>query len=272
LAVLKKQGVDLVVFPEAYLTGYCFDSEEETRANSITIDSAPIQCLRKAIEQLDIMAIVGFAESVGAKAAAEERSENHNDTTAQRLTASALYNSAVILEPGREPVVYRKSHLPELGMDNFVCPGHGSLEVIDTRLGKIGVLICFDMRMPEAARVLALKGAQLLVLPTNWPEGAEVTADYIPIARAWENRMFVATCNRVGTENGFKFIGKSKIVHVSGKVLAGAGDGEETIVAELDLALANQKRIVTIPGRYEVEVFKARRPDLYSDLTRDLEG
>jgi 5-aminopentanamidase len=250
LVSLKKGGVDLAIYPEAYLTGYCFDTALGARKGAIAADSAPLQSIRQAAEHSDIMAIVGFAEVDGDK----------------------LYNSAAIFEPGKEPVIYRKSHLPCLGLDNFVNEGEGPLRVLDTRIGKIGVLICFDMRMPEATRALALQGAQLLVLPTNWPEGAEVTADYIAVARAWENRIFVATCDRVGTENGFKFIGKSKIVDVSGKVLAAAGDSEETIVAELDLTLANQKRIVTIPGRYEVEVFKARRPELYLDLTRDLEG
>src|SRR5262245_13771864 len=89
LIELKKQGVDLVLFPEAYLTGYCFDSEEDVRANAIEADSAPIQCLRQAIEKLDILTIVGFAE----RAASDEKDE------------AALYNSAVVLEPGKEPIV-----------------------------------------------------------------------------------------------------------------------------------------------------------------------
>jgi len=257
LTRLKSEGVDIAVFPEAFLTGYCVDSVEGAKAIAIPTDHEAIKMLRDACDRLDIMAVVGFAE-IGD--AAERPAPSAND----------LYNTAVLVEPGKEPRFYRKSHLPELGLDKFVCRGHGPLQVFDTRLGRIGILICFDFRMPEACRVLALKGAQILILPTNWPEGAEITADYTPVTRATENRMFVATCDRVGDENGFKFIGKSKIIHPSGRILASAGDAEETIIAEIDLAQADQKRVVTVPGKYEIEVFKARRPELYSDLTRDL--
>ncbi len=245
---LKGQGVELVVFPEAYLTGYCVETPGAAHDISIEATSDHIRQLEQASNELDVLAVVGFAEREGTR----------------------TFNSAVILEPGQVPRFYRKAHLPELGLDKFVCPGHGPLEVFETRIGKIGVLICFDLRPPEATRVLALKGAQILILPTNWPEGAERNADHTPITRAMENRIFVATCDRVGEENGFKFIGRSKIVDPSGKVLASAGDQEEVILAELDLDFANQKRVVTVPGKFEIEVFKARRPDLYSDLTRDL--
>jgi len=257
LTRLKSQGVEIAVFPEAFLTGYCVESSEDAMKIAIATDSEPIQMLRKACDDLDIMAVVGFAET-----SQEPKAQS---------PAPSVYNAAALFEPGKEPRFYRKSHLPELGLDKFVCGGHGPLDIFETRIGKIGLLICFDFRMPEATRVLALKGAQILILPTNWPEGAQVTADYVAIARAAENRIFIATCDRVGEENGFKFIGKSKIVHPSGKVLASAGDAEETLMADIDLAEADQKRVVTVPGKYEVEVFKARRPELYSELTRNIE-
>jgi predicted amidohydrolase len=286
LAELKNAGIDLAVYPEAYLTGYCVDSPSEAARIAIAADSQPILDIQKACEELDIMAVVGFAErealGSGLKALGSEGVSRGGAANAETRSSAPepkaqspeppLFNTAAIFEPGKAVRFYRKSHLPELGLDKFVCRGHGPLEVFDTRIGKIGVLICFDMRMPETARVLALNGAQLLILPTNWPEGAEVTADYVAIARAAENRIFVATCDRVGEENGFKFIGKSKIIDPSGKVLASAGASEETIVAELDLEIAKQKRVVTVPGKYEIEAFKARRPELYLDLVRNLEG
>ncbi len=250
LEVLKQQGVELAIFPEAFLTGYCVESTEEAKNISIAKNSEAIHVLHQASIRLDMIVVAGFAE------AADE----------------GLYNTAVLLEPGKEPRFYRKSHLPELGLDKFVCQGHGALEVFETRIGKIGILICFDMRFPEASRVLALKGAELLILPTNWPDGAQVTADYIAVARAAENRIYVATCDRVGEENGFKFIGKSKIIDPRGTVLASAGGIEEMIIADVDLAFAREKRVVTIPGKYETETLKARRPDLYTELTRDLSG
>jgi predicted amidohydrolase len=260
LREMKHQGVDLVVFPETYLTGYCVDSNEDAVKLAMQVSSseaAPnmvensgaatatgiLDRLSKACDEIDILAVVGFAEREG----------------------TLLFNTAALLEPGEAPRYYRKSHLPDLGFDKFVQPG-SALEVFETRLGKIGILICYDLRPPEAARVLALKGAELIVLPTNWPMGAEVSAEHIAIARAAENRVFIASCNRTGEENGFRFIGRSKIVHPTGRVLAAAGEGEEVIVADLDLAEARQKRTVAIPGRYETDVFTCRQPDLYRTL------
>ena len=243
LKELKAQGVDLAIFPEAYLTGYCVETCEAAAAVAISSDSNAIARINQACQDLDILAVVGYAESNGA----------------------TIYNTAVLLEPGEHPRYYRKTHLPELGLDKFVQAGQ-ELPVFETRLGKIGILICFDLRPPEATRVLALNGAELLVLPTNWPVGAEISAEFISVARAAENRIFVATCNRVGEENGFSFIGQSKIIDVSGKVLAAAGSVEETIIADIDMLVARQKRTVAIPGKYETEVFASRNTSLYGPI------
>ncbi|HWD39589.1 MAG TPA: carbon-nitrogen hydrolase family protein [Fimbriimonas sp.] len=238
---LKTQGVDLAVFPEAALTGYCADSFEEGVEIAIPAENPePIQQLQELTDRLEIGAIVGYIESEGGK----------------------LYNTAALFEPGREPRRYRKTHLPFLGIDRFVTQGN-ELPVWDTRWGKIGILICFDLRPPEASRTLALMGADMIVLPTNWPEGADASAEHISIARAAENHVFVVTCNRVGTENGFRFIGRSKIIHPSGRILAAAEALEVILVAEIDPSEAREKRRVIIPGKYEIETVGARRLDLY---------
>jgi 5-aminopentanamidase len=241
LEQLAEEGVDLAVFPEAYLTGYCVESFAD--ADRIATGAESLIPLREACDRLSITTIVGFAEREG----------------------GSVYNSAALIEPGSEPRIYRKTHLPELGLDKFVQAGD-ELPVFDTKLGKIGVLVCFDLRFPEPSRVLTLRGAELIVLPTNWPEGAETSAEHVAIARAAENRVFVATCNRVGEENGFRFIGRSKIVGANGKVIAEAGTGEEIITADIDLAEARVKRNVMIPGKYETEVIASRRPELYHDI------
>ena len=243
LHALKEEGVDIAVFPEAYLTGYCVGTQEEACGIAISAQSEALLKLQAACEAIDILAVLGYAQSDG-------------DT---------LYNAAVLFEPGQPARTYRKTHLPELGLDRFVEAGQ-ALPVFETRLGKIGILICFDLRPPEATRVLALAGAELIILPTNWPVGAEISAAHIGIARAAENRVFVATCNRVGEENGFKFIGQSKIIDVTGHVIAAAGSDEEVIQGELDLSVARQKRTIASPGKYETEVFASRNPDLYASL------
>lgn len=236
---LKGEGVDLAVFPEASLTGYCVDSREDAQRIALA-DSEGLDVLKAACDRLDILAVVGYAERDG----------------------DVLYNSATLFEPGQAIRVYRKTHLPFLGLDRFVEAGR-ELPVFETRWGRIGLLICYDLRPPEATRTLVLQGADLVVLPTNWPEGAETSAEFVAIARAVENRVFIVTCNRVGSENGFRFIGRSKIIHPAGKVLAAAADGEETIAADIDLTEARQKRVVMIPDRYEIDVIGARRPELY---------
>jgi predicted amidohydrolase len=245
LESLAGQGVELAIFPEAYLTGYCVANEAEAERTAIERTDASLTAIQSAVDRLQIGAVVGFAE---------------------QGIEGELFNAAAIFEPGQPARYYRKTHLPFLGYDRFANPGD-ELEIFETRWGKIGVLICFDLRPPEAARTLALKGAELIVLPTNWPVGAEVSADHVSIARAAENKVFFATCDRVGYENGTHFIGRSKIIHTSGRVLASAGDAEEILIADIDLAEARNKRIVNIPGEYEMEVFGSRQPSLYRQIT-----
>ncbi|MEZ0327885.1 MAG: carbon-nitrogen hydrolase family protein [Fimbriimonas sp.] len=246
LRELHAQGVELAIFPEAYLTGYCVECIEDAQRIALPATHEALASLQSVCDETGILCIVGYAES---------------------FSPTKLRNTVALLEPNQPPKTYSKTHLPELGYDKFVEPGD-HLNVFDTRLGKIGMIICYDLRPPEAARVLALKGAELIVLPTNWPVGAEISADFISIARAAENRVFLATCDRVGEENGFKFIGKSKIISPAGKVLAAAGDHEETIMADIDLSEARQKRIVGIQGKYEMEVFGSRQPSLYQVIVQ----
>jgi predicted amidohydrolase len=242
LNTLKTQKVDLAVFPEAALTGYCVDSVEEARAIAIEhTDKSALSEIQRNVDSLDLCAALGYTERVG----------------------DELYNVAAFFEPGQPLRTYRKTHLPFLGFDRFAQPGD-RLEVWNTRLGRIAMLICFDLRFPEAARTVALKGAELIILPTNWPIGAEVSAEHIAIARAAENKIYLVACNRVGTEGGFRFIGKSKIIDPSGRVLAGAEAFDVIIVAEVNLAESREKRRIIIPGKYETETFSTRRVDLYT--------
>jgi predicted amidohydrolase len=240
---LKAVGVDFVVFPEAFLTGYCVDSLADAKRIAIPKDHPELQRLRATVDELHIGSVIGFAEN----------------------RDGDLYNTAVLLEPGKPPRYYSKTHLPELGYDKFVRVGQET-PVFDTQWGRIGILICFDLRHPEPMRILGLEGADLAILPTNWPEGANIAAGPMTITRAAENGIFLVTCDRVGSENGFSFIGLSKIVSPKGKVLAEAGEGEETLVADIDLNEARQKRNVIIPDRYEITIIDSRRPELYGVL------
>lgn len=240
-------SADLVVFPEAFLTGYCTPDRQAANEIALARDNEWVSALQRACEEVDSIAVVGAVTASG----------------------DSLFNSAYLIEPGERLRIYDKTHLPELGVDKHVCPGR-SLPVFETKLGKIGVLVCFDLRIPEAARTLALQGAELIVLPTNWPVGAHAGPDFMAPARAGENRVFVATCNRVGSENGFDFIGQSGIYDVTGKTLAKApADSEAVITAEIDLTIARSKRNVIRPGEFETEMFATRQPDLYQIITQN---
>lgn len=238
ISVLAEQGVQLAVFPECMLTGY--GAADANEAWNIALEPEELDPIASLACELKIGVLVGTLLRDG-------------DT---------VYNAAVLFLPNGSRHEYRKTHLPFMGADRFTTPGD-TLEPIQTPWGKIGILVCFDLRFPETARSLAMKGAELILVPTNWPEGAIVSAEHIAIARAAENRVFVATCNRVGEERGFRFIGRSKIVGIDGELLASAGEEEAVLTADLDLSLAQTKKRVVIPGEYETDCF-ARRPELYA--------
>ena len=178
------------------------------------------------------------------------------------------YNAAVLLGPQGLIGKYRKIHLPFLGVDRFVNPGNLGFQVHETPLGRIGLNICYDGRFPESARALALRGADIVLLPTNWPKGAEEFAEFLVNARGIENHLFSIAVNRVGKERGFQFIGRSRVANPEGKTLATAsGNQEEIIYAEIDPLESRNKQIVRIPGKLEINCIKDRRPQYYDNLT-----
>ena len=240
-----RQGARLVVFPEAALTGYCFESAEEARPYAEPVPGPSTGALTRLCKELDLHVVVGMLE------------EDHG----------ALYNVAALIGPDGVKACYRKTHLPYLGIDRFVTQGQGPLAVHRTPVGVIGLHVCYDATFPEVARSMALQGAEILVLPTNWPEGREKMPGYVVHARALENRVHFIACDRVGEERGFRFIGRSKIVNATGDALAEASqDREELIVAEVDLDVARTKKVVYPPGTFEVELFGDRRPELYGPV------
>ncbi len=241
-----QSGARLVVFPECALTGYAFETREEALACSLTVDSLEVANLCRMTEKENLWSVVGSAER----------------------TDDRLFNSLFLIGHGKVQFVYRKVHLPYIGLDRFANPGDGPLQAVETPVGRLGLHICYDAIFPEVARVLTLDKAEILCLSTNWPEGARPIAQVIPIARTLENRVCYVVSNRVGCEGGFRFIGQSQIVNFDGTVLSRAGEEEETVLVQtLDLEPTRRKRIVFEPGRYEVDRVGDRRPELYQLLT-----
>jgi predicted amidohydrolase len=241
-------GAKLIVFPECALSGYCFTSRDEAAPYLEEGCSENATAFVEACARLGVTGVLGFLEQRG----------------------DECHNSALMNLPGDGRTVYAKTHLPTLGVDRFVNGGN-DLKVYKTPAGSVGLLICYDIRFPEAVRSLGLQGADIVALPTNWPEGAESSPDFITKTRAWENRVYIVAANRVGVERGRRFIGRSQIVAPSGEILLEAGADEETILyADIDLAAARQKRIVIEPGEWELDITHDRRPELYGALTEKL--
>ena len=240
-----RERAQLIVFPECATSGYGFDSLDHARPSAEPVPGPSSDALVHVCAQHDLHVVVGVLEQAGDK----------------------IHNSALLLGPAGLLAVYRKTHLPFLGVDRFVEPGD-AFAVHDTPVGRIGLLICYDMRFPESARVLALDGAEIIAHPTNWHATSTDFPGFITKCRARENRVYVVSADRVGREAGTAYLGRSQIIDVMGHPRAEADDRSETILyANLDLAEARRKRVVIEPGVFEMDAFGDRRPDLYERLS-----
>ena len=242
------QGARLIVFPECALSGYVFDDLDEARAAAERIPGPFTDALAATCKHLGVYVVAGMLEDLG----------------------DALYNSAVLCGPEGLVGVYRKTHLPYLGVDRLAALGPDPYRVYETGIGRIGMLICYDFRFPESARCLALRGADIIALPTNWPEGAQGVPEFVAPARALENRVFVVAINRAGEERGARFIGNSQIVDPAGRRLVLAQTtGETVITAAFDPTQARQKRLIINPGVFEIDTVGDRRPELYHRIVEE---
>jgi predicted amidohydrolase len=240
------RGAKLVVFPECAATGYCFSSPAEAGEVAEPIPGPITERMSELCRKHAAHAVFGMVERDGQR----------------------LFNAAVLV--GGEGVLgsYRKIHLPYLGLDMFTTPGDRLFRVDHVGGVRLGMSICYDGSFPESTRSLALLGADLVVLPTNWPPGAETTAEHVINARAVENNVYFMAVNRVGTDRGFRFIGHSKIADPHGNTLAEArGTDEQIIYAQIDPHLARRKHLVRVPGKHEIDRIADRRPEMYGLLT-----
>ncbi len=238
-------GAALLVLPEAVLSGYVFESRDEALKAAIAIDGPELAQLAATASKLDLVTIIGFLERAG----------------------DQLFNSAALLHSNGRIVRYRKCHLPCLGVDRFVDKGDETGPVVvETDVGRIGLAICYDLRFPESARVLALAGADIIVQPSNWPPEARMLAEHFGRVRACENRVYVAIADRGDDEGGIAFMGRSQIVDPTGEIVAEAGRGDALLTAKIDLSTVRDKRIIVKPGEYEVHLFDDRRPELYGAI------
>jgi len=177
-----------------------------------------------------------------------------------------LFNSAAVVDGSGVIAVYRKLHLWN-DEARWFTPGSEPAPVVDTVHGRIGVGVCYDIEFPELTRGLALAGADLIALPTNWPRETagppeEPMLQLIARATAYLNRVFVAVCDRAGHERGLDFQGGSVIAgpdRGSPPAAAAAGSGAQILLADCRLDRARDKR--TGPRN---DAMADRRPEQYS--------
>jgi predicted amidohydrolase len=240
------RSADLVVFPECALQGFCFNSLAEAAIAAESREGPSAEKISEACRQEGVHAVYGYIEEADGK----------------------YYNSAMLVGPSCPVANYRKVHVPFAGVERFLTPGDQPFRVHDLPFGKAGICICYDINFPEPARVLKLLGAELIILPVNWPTG-DRTADYVVSVRANENHVNFVAVDRVGAERGWRFIGRSKVVDFNGETVAEASaTDEELLIAEIDMEQASRNRIINVPGEYETDRIRDRRPEFYSAITR----
>lgn len=245
VAETASAGASLTVFPECALTGYCCESVEEAHSLAQPIPGPFTEQLLQTCDRLQTYVVCGMIE----------RAENR------------LFNAAVLVGPRGLVASYRKIHLPYLGVDRFVAYGDRPFATHEVGEIRVGMNICYDGSFPESARCLTLLGADLIVLPTNWPPGAECVAQCLASCRALENRVYFLAVNRIGTERNFSFIGQSQVCDPSGNTLyLASADKEEVFFADIDPTIARRKHVVRVPDEHEIDRLADRRPEFYSPM------
>lgn len=257
-----QQGAEVISLPELYSSHYFCQSEDVANFElAEPLYSTSFTAFSALAKELGVVIIVPFFE---------------------KRMAGIYHNSAYIIDAdGTEAGLYRKMHIPDdphFYEKFYFTPGDIGFKTFPTQKGKIGTLICWDQWYPEAARLTALQGAEVLFYPTaiGWHPlekdeyGENQHGAWMNVMRghAVANGVYVAAANRVGLEQyipgtaGIQFWGSSFIAGPQGEILAQAShDQEEILLAEVDLKL--QENV-----RQNWPFFRDRRIDAYGDITK----
>jgi len=242
----RARGAQLVVLPEAALGGYVESLHDEDVDPPPALDPDGPELARVAAAARDLVVCVGFCEEGG---------------------EGVRHNSAACVSGDGLLGLHRKVHLP-LREDRFTTPGE-HLRAFDTPIGRIGMLICYDKAFPEAARTLALDGAQVLAFLSAWPCSATNAAERLQDDRQWrrselwdraraaENSIIVASANQTGTFGSLRFVGGARVVEPGGDIAASTGPEAGIAIARFDVEAALER------ARRALSPIRDLRPDLY---------
>jgi predicted amidohydrolase len=243
VAAAVDDGAQIVVLPELVNSGYVFRSAEEARAAAVPADGELLRGWAQEAARGDALVVGGFCELA---------------------PDGRVFNSCALVDGSGVLAVYRKLHLWN-DESRWFAAGEAPAPVVETRFGRIGLAVCYDVEFPELTRGLALAGAQILAIPANWPHDAAPPDDRpvlhtLTAATAYLNRVFVAVCDRCGTERGCEFEGGSAIASPDGALVAGPvpDRGAATIAAGCELDEALDKRTSA-----RNDAFGDRRPEHY---------
>jgi N-carbamoylputrescine amidase len=242
----RAAGAGLVVLPEAALGGYVESLSDEDAEPPPALDADGPQ-LRRVIELAEELVVcVGFFEDGG---------DGCRHNVAACVSGYGLHG------------LHRKVHMP-LREGHVTTPGD-SIAAFDTPVGRLGMLICYDKAFPEAARTLALDGAQVIATMSAWPSSATAAAEKLTDDRQWrraelwdrsraaENSMIVASANQTGTFGSLRFLGGARIVDPGGDVVAATGTQPGMAVASFDLDATLER------ARRALSPIRDLRPDVY---------
>ncbi|NJD92237.1 MAG: carbon-nitrogen family hydrolase [Geobacter sp.] len=230
LEKLALEGVQLAVLPEMWATGFAYKE-----LNTLAAQTEGLVSELTELSAKHRMVIVGsLPEPHGGK----------------------VYNSAYVLDNGKLLGKYRKIHLFSLMQEDRSFDSGDSWLLVESSVGKIGVFICYDLRFPELARRLAIEGAEILVVPGEWPKPRQEHWRTLMRARAIENQLFVVAANCCGMTGKLDFFGMSIIIDPKGELLAEAGYEPQNIVATLDFDAMTA-------WRQQIPCFNDRKPEIY---------
>jgi predicted amidohydrolase len=236
-----KQNAQIVVLPELANSGYVYKNKQELIDALADIDVLKIW--KDKSKELNNITVAGFAEVQGEK----------------------VYNRSVIIENGKILDIYTKVHLFNDEKEIFT-PGDSPPKVIQTSIGKIASMICYDLEFPELVRLVAENGVELLCVPTNWPEGSFNRSINEPrpmelikaMSAAATNRIWIALSDRCGEERNISWLEASSVIDPDGWPIAQVGTGAGIVVADIDLAVSRDKSLS--PKNHALN---DRRPEIY---------
>lgn len=237
----KKQKADIIIFPEMSLTGYT--TRDLTYELAEEIPGPSTKKIGKIAKKENLYIIYGMPE----------RSEKGK---------AILYNTAVLTGPEGYVGKYRKMHLPTHSVfeeKRYFRLGYQT-PVFETNIGKLGIIICYDIFFPEITRALRLQGAKIIICISASPAVRKKFFETLTTARAIENTCFLAYVNLVGIENGLQFWGGSRLISPSGTIITQSRYNEE------DISFGNVNYEDLRPIEAFVPTLRDLRPELYVTL------